>query len=92
MLKEIVDFIGGEYMTRDEIIDLLIEDRINEWIHAAMHEGLKEALYVGWKGFDDYTDQELYDEFEELVEENFDDVKAEKIRVEKDRINLYNKN
>ncbi len=75
-------------MTRNEIIELLIEDRINEWVHARCDEGLEEILYSGWKGFDDYTDQELQEAFEYLCEDNFDKENAEKIRVEKMRLNL----
>lgn len=83
MQKETVILLGGENMTRDEMIELLIEDRINEWVHARMHEGLEEVLFSGWKGYDEYTDEELDEAFELLVEENFTPDKAEKIKFHK---------
>jgi hypothetical protein len=73
-------------MTREEIIELLIEDRINEWVHARCYDGLKEILYAGWTGYTSYTDQELQEAFMDLLDENFDDEKAEKIELEQLRI------
>ena len=73
-------------MKREEMIDLIIEDRINEWVHARCYEGLEEILYVGWTGYTSYTDQELQGTFMELLYENFDDEKAEEIRQEQLRI------
>lgn len=68
-------------MNREEMIDILIQDRINEWVHAKCHETLEEFLYIGWKGYEDYSNEELYDAFEELCEDNFDDATALKIKM-----------
>lgn len=73
---------GGEIMTREVMINLLIEDRINEWVYARCYDGLEEILYVGWTGYTSYTDQELQEAFMELLHENFDNKKAEKIKLE----------
>lgn len=75
-------------MTREEIIDLLIEDCINEWVHAHCYDGLEDVLYFGWKGFNDYTDQELEEVFLELLDENFDKEKAMKVSLEQLRIKI----
>ena len=78
-------------MKKEEMIELLVEDRINEWVHARCHEGLEDILYSGWRGYNNYTDQELNEAFEELLEENFDEEIVEKIRVEKFRIKQHAK-
>lgn len=46
-------------MTREEKIEILIEDRIWEWVYAYCLNGLKDMLRVGFKGFDNYTNKEL---------------------------------
>lgn len=46
-------------MSRKEMIELLIEDRIWEWVYAGDHEGLREMLTTGFVGFDNYTDKKL---------------------------------
>lgn len=69
------------------MVDLLVEDRINEWVHANCYESLEYFLYTGMKGFDDYTDEEINEAFGELIEDNFDKEKADKIRIEKIRLN-----
>lgn len=66
-------------MIRDELIGFLIKDRINE-IQAGITDIIEEILYCGWKGYGDYTDQELWEVFETLIEDNFDEETAEKIR------------
>ncbi len=73
-------------MKRDEIIDLFIEDKINDWVHGHNTLELEEVLFCGWKGYEDYTDLELEEAFEILIPENFDEVTAEKIRTEQKRI------
>lgn len=68
-------------MSREEMIDILIKDHINDWVHAQNHEGLEEHLYVGWVGYEGWTDKEIIDAFLELLPENFDDKTAQKIRI-----------
>lgn len=75
-------------MKRDEIIDFLIEDKINEWVHARCYEGLEIILYDGWMGFGDYTDEELREAFGDLDEDNFDKAKAKKIRLIKRKLKI----
>jgi len=77
---------GNNKMTREEMTELLIEDRFSEWIYARCPEGLEDILHIGWKGYDNYTQQELEEAFLELPEEIFDDGKARKIKLEKLRI------
>ncbi len=55
-------------MTRDKMIEKLIEDRLNEWVYASCTESLIDCLYRGFKGYDDYTDEELKKACEELAE------------------------
>lgn len=75
-------------MNRNEIISLLIEDRIGDWVHAHNTDGLEEVLVLGWKGYENYTNQELQEAFEELIEDNFDEETARKIRAEKIRLGI----
>lgn len=68
-------------MTREEMIDILIKDRINEWVHAKCHEGLEEVLHVGWKGYENWSDKDVMDAFLDLLPENFDEETAQKVRI-----------
>lgn len=57
-------------MTRQEMVDILVEDRFWDWIYARNTDGLDEVLRVGWKGFDEYSNKELAEALEEVdVEE-----------------------
>lgn len=51
------------------MIDVIIEDRLTEWVFAHSYESLEEVLLFGWKGLVDYTDKELT----EIVMGNFDE-------------------
>lgn len=75
-------------MTREEIIEILIEDKINDWVHAKNHDELEIILTIGWKGYKNSTNQELDEAIEMLVEHNFDKETAKKIINEKKRIVL----
>ena len=54
-----IDKGGENYMTRREMIEVLIEDRLTEWVFARNYDGLEEILWDGWKGYGGYTDEEL---------------------------------
>lgn len=56
-------------MTRDEMINILVEDKLTDWIYARNTEGLTWVLEMGWKGFEDYTNKEL----KEMIEHMFDE-------------------
>ncbi len=73
-------------MTRDEIIDVLIEERISYWVFARCYEDLEDVLFDGWKGFNDYTDDELAECLYNVEESNFDDETEAKIKEEKLKI------
>lgn len=53
-----------DLMSREEMIDILIEDRFWEWIYGRNTDGLEEALVTGWVGFEQYTDEELIEALE----------------------------
>jgi len=53
-------------MTREEKIEILIRDRIWEWVDAHNTDSLEEWLANGFKGFDNLTDQELDESIEEI--------------------------
>ena len=44
---------------REQIIERLVEDRFCDWVWARNYEGLEDALRLGIKGFENYTDKEL---------------------------------
>lgn len=85
-------------MTREKMIELLIEDRVWELVYAGGyegdHEGLRMMLTTGFAGFDNYTDKELketlskfdYSRIKELEER----VKRYKNKIEAwvDKLNL----
>ena len=54
-------------LTRDEIIELLIEDELDHFIGDADY--LAMSLYEGYKGFKDYTDEELIEEYRNNIED-----------------------
>lgn len=59
-------------MTKNEMIEMLVDDDINDW-----HDRDDQADYLsyllrrGFKGYDDYTEEELRNELfdRELIEE-----------------------
>ncbi len=55
-------------MTRNEMIGILTQDRLNDWVYASNTDMLEDVLFYGWKGYRDYTDGEL----EECIKDNFD--------------------
>lgn len=74
-------------MTREEMIEVLIQDRKCE-VQAGIYDTLENIFVYGWKGYDNWTDRELEEEFENLNEEKFDEKTAAKIIKEKKRIEL----
>ncbi len=53
-------------MTREEKIDILIRDRIWEWVDAHNTNLLEEWLIIGFKGYENLTDEELDESIEEI--------------------------
>ena len=74
-------------MTRDEMIEILIEDRLTDWVFAHNYEGLEEVLWEGWKGYGKYTDAELKEEIEmHLGQDDIEELQNQiKWRKEEDR-------
>lgn len=73
-------------MSREQMIELLIEDRMLEWVYAGNDDGLRETLSTGFVGFENYSDKELKEALERLgdgmVEELQGMVEANKNRPE----------
>ena len=61
-------------MTREEKIEILTMDRIWEWVYASNTESLEEWLALGFKGYDNFTDQELDGEIYE-IRDKVDEIK-----------------
>lgn len=61
-------------MTREEMIGILTQDRLNDWVHASNTETLEDVLYYGWQGYRDHADEEL----KAMIDDNFekDDIEA----------------
>lgn len=62
-------------MSRNEMIELLVIDLICNWVFARNYDSLKEVLCFGWKGYHDYTDEELKEAIEEFDDEQIRDIK-----------------
>lgn len=60
----------GKAVTRDEAIQIIIDDFIGCIVHARMSDSLEELLLCGWKSLDEWTDKELEDFISTLCEEN----------------------
>ena len=61
---------SGKAVSRDEAIQIIIDDFIGCVVHAQMSDVLEEWLLCGWKGLDEWTDQELEEFISNLSEEN----------------------
>lgn len=61
-------------MKRNEIIEILIEDRIWDWVYAGNSEGLEEVLYAGFTGFKDYSDKELEQSINDIDKETLKEI------------------
>lgn len=70
-------------MDREEMIEILIQDRIWDWVYAQNTDGLREALRVGYEGWENYTTQELSDAIErisdkvDMIKEMLSQIKSE---------------
>ncbi len=53
-------------MKRQQMIEILIENRFGEWIYARCTDSLEEVLRIGWRGFDEYTNRELKEALEDV--------------------------
>lgn len=62
-------------MSRKEMIEILIEDRICEWVYARCDDELREAIEFGLLGLDRLTDSELKDQIEDLGEDTVRELK-----------------
>jgi hypothetical protein len=62
-------------MTREEKIAILIEDRMWDWVYARNYDGLEECLKEGFKGYGNFSDQELDESLEE-IEDKIEEIKA----------------
>ena len=61
-------------MTRDEKIEILIVDQI--WFYLENDDCLGDALFYGFKGYENYTDEELEKEFKELNKVTLNKIKV----------------
>ncbi|KKQ89243.1 MAG: hypothetical protein UT12_C0019G0012 [Candidatus Curtissbacteria bacterium GW2011_GWC2_38_9] len=50
------------------MLDIIVQDKIDYWVHAHCTDDLEETLLWGWKGLDDYSDTEL----RQMIDEQFD--------------------
>jgi len=73
-------------MTKNEMIDLLIMDRICDWIFARNYDPLKDILLEGFKGYEEYTNEELKDAVENFDDEELEDLKG-MLKLEENRSN-----
>lgn len=73
-------------MTRDEMITVLIEDKLNEWAFGQNTDSLEERLEYGFKGFGEYSDEELKQMIEDF-EINVDELLEWRARRLKEREN-----
>jgi hypothetical protein len=72
-------------LTREEMIEVLVEDRLSEWVFASNYGTLEELLWAGFKGYGEYTNDELLEEIE-LRGLDIEQLQAQlKWRMEEDR-------
>lgn len=56
-------------MNREKMIDRLIKVMVDFIVHGHMTIFLEDLLYSGFKGYENYTDKELKEEFENYVKQ-----------------------
>ena len=57
-------------VSRDDAVQIIIDDFIGCIVHAQMSNVLEELLHSGWKSIDEWTDEELENFVSTLCEEN----------------------
>lgn len=62
-------------MTREEKIEILIMDRVCDWVYASNSDTLEDWLRYGFKGYDNLTDAEL-DELLEEIKDNIEEIQS----------------
>lgn len=62
-------------MTREEKIEILIMDRIWDWVYASNSDTLEDWLAYGFKGYDNYSDAELDKALEE-IDDKIEEIQA----------------
>jgi|GEM_PF-1218668 len=60
----------GKMVDRDEAYQIIINDKLCEFVYAANTDGLEDLLLYGWKSLEEWSDQELEDFIDELCVEN----------------------
>ena len=69
-------------VTRKEVIDTLVSDRLDEWVVARNTDGLVDILRTnGWKAYGEMADKELLEHYDTLLEQN--DIHPNKIVLQK---------
>lgn len=82
-------------MNREEMINMLVEDRLTSWVYIQDTFAMEEALRFGWKGFDDYTNDELKAAVSEFDAEEIKELREgleNRWQAEKDAAKSYRKN
>lgn len=73
------------------MIEILIKDKVWEWVYAQMTECLEDTLYFGFPGFNSYSDAELKEAIEFLGNEQIKEIEEMiKQDEEKSRIAIPN--
>lgn len=63
---------------REEIIERLVEDRFGDWVWSRNYQDLESALRLGFKGFEQYTDDELKEANDDVLPENVEVLQHQK--------------
>lgn len=65
----------GQMVNRSKAYEIIINDKMCEYVYAACTEGFEDLLMYGWKALREWTDQELEEYIDELCVENQPDGK-----------------
>ena len=60
----------GKKVSREKAYQIIFNDKMNQIVYARMYDALEAILMDGWKGLEQWTDQELEEYISELLIEN----------------------
>lgn len=60
----------GKLVSREQAYQIIINDKLCEYVYASCTDGLKELLMNGWKPLAEWTDKELEEHIDSLCIES----------------------
>ena len=62
--------VFGKQLTRDEAEDMIYKDKLAEIVYARCYDALETIVFEGWKGVIEWSDKDLQEALDQLIEGN----------------------